>query len=73
MVHGFVPTADQHFVQLVIYELFGHKQLTSLNEECGKKQRTNLSIVKFATSIAKALLLREPVILTNTLSIPFQC
>ena len=38
-----------------------------------KKQRTNLSIVKFATSIAKALLLREAVILTNTLSIPFQC
>ena len=38
-----------------------------------KNQRTNLSIVKFATGIAKALLLREAVILTNTLSIPFQC
>ena len=73
VVHGFVPTADQHFVQLVIYELFGHKQLTSLNEECGKNQRTNLPIVELAAAMTKALLLREAVILTNTLSIPFQC
>ena len=73
MVHGFVPTADQHFVQLVIYELFGHKQLNSLNEECGKNQRTNLPIVELAAAMTKALLLREAVILTNTLSIPFQC
>ena len=71
MVHGFGPTADQHFVHMVIYELFDHKQLNFLNEECRKKQRTNLSIVKFATGNAKALLLREAVILTNTLSVPF--
>ena len=69
VVHGFGPTADQHCVFGHLWTFWSQVIDSFMRDE--KKQRTNLSIVKFATGIAKAILLREAVILTNTLSIPF--